>query len=247
VSATGTSASASTYRWRVASAFCAIVTLTVIAGYYVPAQREAARLRSEREALQAEQASALATLGALRADLGRTQGQIERLQRELDTPRSQSAKVRERIEKLERRLSAQFGRLAQGKMMVVSSAGDRVSVALAVPALFSARDRLTPNGRSLLCELAKTIMAEFKGQIRVTGYYGKARIVDSSLSGRHPTPWHLSAARAASAADALQRGCGAPADRFFVVGYGPRPAGPLGENVALEFVFRPEDDVRSQD
>ena len=236
-----------TQRWRVATGFLAVVTFTVIAGYYVPAYREASRLRSEREPLQAEQASALSALAELRADLGRTQAQIERLRLELDTPKSQSAKVRERIEKLERRLSAQFGRLAQGKMMVVSSAGDRVSVALAVPALFSTRDRLTPNGRSLLCELAKTIMAEFKGQIRVTGYYGNERSAGSGLSGRHPTPWHLSAARAASAADALERGCGAPADRFFVVGYGPRPAGPLGENVALEFVFRPEDDVRAQD
>lgn len=237
-----------TQRWRVATACLALVTFTVIAGYYVPARREASRLRGEREALQAEQASALGSLAALRADLGRTQAQIERLRLELDTPKSQSAKVRERIEKLERRLSAQFGRLAQGKMMLVSSAGDRVSIALAVPALFATRDRLTPNGRSLLCELAKTIMAEFKGQIRVTGYYGKERSAGSSgLSGRHPTPWHLSAARAASAADALERSCGAPAERFFVVGYGPRPAGPLGENVALEFVFRPEDDVRAQD
>lgn len=241
----GSRSPASAYRWRVASGFCAIVTLTVIAGYYVPAYREAARLRVEREALQAAQGSSLALLTELRADLSRTQEQIERLRLELDAPKSQSARVRERIEKLERLLSAQFGRLAQGKMMVVSSAGDRVSVALAVPALFSTRDRLTPNGRSLLCELAKTIMAEFKGQIRVTGYYGKARIDDSSLVGRHPTPWHLSAARAASAADALERSCGAPPDRLFVVSYGPRTAGPLGENVALEFVFRPEDDVRS--
>ncbi len=247
MSSSGTGTAATTYRWRIASAFCAIVTFTVIAGYYVPAYREAARLHLEREALQSAQASALSALAALRADLGRTQAQIERLRLELDTPRSQSTKVRERIEKLERRLSAQFGRLAQGKMMVVSSAGDRVSVALAVPALFSARDRLTSNGRSLLCELAKTIMLEFNGQIRVTGYYGKQRVVDATLAGRHPTPWHLSAARASSAADALEHGCGAPADRFFVVGYGPRPAGPLGENVALEFVFRPEDDVRSED
>jgi hypothetical protein len=35
----------------------------------------------------------------------------------------------------------------------------------------------------------------------------------------------------------LEAGCGAPTDRFLIVGYGPRAAGPLGENVALEFVF----------
>jgi flagellar motor protein MotB len=124
-------------------------------------------------------------------------------------------------------------------MLAVTSASDRVSVALAVPALFSTRERLTPNGRELLCQLAKVIMSEFKGQIRVTGYYGQARL--DAASARHRTPWHLAAERASSAADALEHDCNAPADRFLVVSYGPRPAGPLGENVALEFIFRPED------
>jgi flagellar motor protein MotB len=118
-----------------------------------------------------------------------------------------------------------------------------VSVALAVPALFSSRERLTPNGRELLCQLSKIIMSEFKGQIRVTGYYGKPQL--DPASARRRTPWHLAAERAASAADALERDCNGPADRFLVVSYGPRAAGPLGENVALEFIFRPEDAMSS--
>ena len=126
-------------------------------------------------------------------------------------------------------------------MLVVSSAGDRVSVAIAVSGLFSARETVTESGRTLLCELAKTIMAEYKGQIRVTGYYGSSKIDDPVLAARHPSPWHLAAARASSAAAVLERDCAMPTERFQVVSYGPRAAGPLGENVAFEFVFSPGD------
>jgi chemotaxis protein MotB len=224
---------ASVSRWRVASGLFAIVTVT-IAGFYVPTYREAARLRIERQTLQAERQR-------LQADLARARAESTELRREVDSSRLDRTEVARRIEKLEQLLSAQFGRLIKGQMLFVSSAVDRVSVALAVPALFSTRDRLTKSGRALLCELAKTIMAEYQGQVRVTGYYGEPRLDDAELAAGSLSPWHLSAARAASAADALENDCGAPADRFFVVGYGPRPAGPLGENVALEFIFTPAD------
>jgi flagellar motor protein MotB len=235
----GSRPDASAYRWMIASAFCAIATFTVVVGYYLPTYREAARLRSEHQTLAADRVASSASFEQLRAELTQSQAQYAALARELESAKNDSAKVRSRIEKLERVLSAQFGRLAREKMLVVSSASDRVSVALAVPTLFSSRERLTPNGRELLCELSKVIMSEFKGQIRVTGYYGKEQL--DPASARRRTPWHLAAERAASAADALEHDCNAPAERFLVVSYGPRTAGPLGENVALEFIFRPED------
>lgn len=235
------SAAASAYRWRIACGFCAVVTFTVIAGYYVPSLREAAQLRREREALEAANAASNAALERLQLELRQQQAENESLRQGLASPRDQGADVRARIEKLERLLSAQFARLAQAEVLLVSSAAERVSVAIAVPALFSARDHLTSNGRELLCQLSKAIMSEYGGQIRITGYYGKPRL--DPEDARRGTPWHLAAARAASAADALERECKAPAERFLVVSYGPRAAGPLGENVALEFIFRPEDGV----
>jgi flagellar motor protein MotB len=241
----GSHPAASAYRWMIASGFCAIATFTVVVGYYLPTYREAARLRSEHQTLAAERAAASASIEQLQTQLTQSQAQSAALARELESAKGDGAKVRDRIEKLDRLLSAQFGRLAREKMLVVSSASDRVSVALAVPALFSSRERLTPNGRELLCQLSKVIMSEFKGQIRVTGYYGKPQL--DPASARRRTPWHLAAERAASAADALERDCNGPADRFLVVSYGPRAAGPLGENVALEFIFRPEDAISSSE
>jgi chemotaxis protein MotB len=233
---------ASAYRWRFAAGFCAIAAFTVTVAYFIPARREATRLRAERSQLLENQATERAALEHVRGELAASRAESERLQREAASAQGATASVRQRIEKLERLLSAQFGRLEQAKMLVLSSAGDRVSVALAAPALFpTSAARVTANGKTLLCELARTIMAEFKGQIRVTGYYGKDEIDDPSLSARFASPWQLSAARAAGAAEVLERDCRAPVERFMVVAYGPRSAGPLGENVALEFIFRPED------
>lgn len=232
----------SAYRWKIASGFCAVVTFTVVVGYHVPLYREAARLRTEQAALLAEKTQTAADRERLRADLERVRSESERLRRDVEAPRANAARVKQRIEKLTRVLSSQFGRLVQAKMLVVSSADDRMSVALAVPALFGGGPaRVTANGRSLLCELTRTILDEYRGQLRVTGYYGAEKLTDASLSARYASPWQLSAARAASAAEVLASDCAAPAERLLVIGYGPRAAGPLGENVALELIFRPED------
>jgi len=232
----------SAYRWKIASGFCAVVTFTVVVGYYVPLYREAARLRTEQATLLEAKAKAGADLDGLRAELERVRSDAERLQRDVDAPKTSATRVKQRIENLTRVLSSQFGRLVQAKMLVVSSADDRMSVALAVPALFGGGPaRVTPNGRTLLCELTRTILDEYRGQLRVTGYYGEEKLTDPSLSARYASPWHLSAARAASAAEVLAGECAAPPERLLVVGYGPRAAGPLGENVALELIFRPED------
>lgn len=225
-------------RWRFAAGFCAVAAFTVIVGYYVPLRRETLRLKTEQGALAESARAARADLARAESELGAARDQNRELASALAGQKEALAKTQERIEKLKERLTAQFSRLHQAKLLTVASAADRVSVAVAASVLFvDQRPVVTANGRSLLCDLAKTIMAEFSGQIRVTGYYGKPAIAERELARRYATPWELSAVRAAAAVDALEKTCRAPTDRFLAVGYGPRAAGPLGENVALEFVF----------
>lgn len=226
--------------WRFASGFLFFGTLTVVAGYYVPLRREAIRLRTEQAALRLElgelkraepgapraSSPAAATAPAPGAALPES------------AARPSPGQVAQRRERLEAHLSSEFAELIQQRRLAVSSAGDRMSVAVASPLLFpGGAPQMSRGGRTLLCQLAKSIMADFSGQLRITGYYGKARIVEPRLARRYGTPWQLSAARAAQAVDVLERDCQAPTERFLVVGYGPRSAGPLGENVALEFIF----------
>ena len=205
--------------------------LTVVAGYYVPLRREARRLRAEGDSLRGE-------LSQTRAEL--KQALDARQPEALSAPSDAAPKngARLRIERLEARLRERFGDLAQSQQLSLAAASDRMSVAIANAQLFSgASVDISGSGRSLLCDLAQTVMAEFDGQLRVTGYYGKPRIVEPTLRKRYASPWELSAARAARAVDVLVRDCHAPAERFLAVGYGPRAAGPLGENVAFEFIF----------
>ena len=225
-------------RWRFASGFCVIVTFTVIVGYYVPLYREATRLRASRASLTSTANEVNLARAKLEIALADLQGQHAQLSAQVDAKQKDLTHVTARIEKLKGALRSEFSKLQQAKLLTIASAADRVSVAVSTTVLFADRRPLiTPNGKSLLCQLGKSIMAEFNGQIRVTGYYGKPRILEPDLAARFGTPWELSAVRAAAAVQALETTCGAPAERFLVVGYGPRAAGPLGENIALEFVF----------
>ena len=252
-------ARSSARRWRFASGFLFFGALTVVAGYYVPARREARKLRVEQAGLQRDLAAARFELGqalanasaaakpAAAAALGSATADADRAEASAKAAAPAPAndlatRVRPRIDRLEARLHERFSDPSRAETLSISSAGDRVSVAIAIAQLFPAGNlEVAESGRTLLCQLAQTIMAEFNGQLRITGYYGKPRIVEPELRRRYATPWELSAARAARAVDVLVRQCQAPAERFLVVGYGPRAAGPLGENVAFEFIFTEAD------
>jgi len=215
--------------------------MLAVSGYCWSLRRDTARLRAEHERLaEGEQAARMELDDARSAQL-RAESRLAPLEQAARERDASSADIRRRSEKLERVLSTQFGRLARAHMLLVSGADDRLSVALAVPALFPAgRTQVTANGRALLCELAQAIMQHHDGQIRVSGYYGQSAISEPALA-RYATPWQLSAARAASATAVLVRDCKLAPERLYTVGYGPRAPGPLGENVALELILSRRD------
>jgi flagellar motor protein MotB len=152
--------------------------------------------------------------------------------------RRQREAVQRRVAALKAQLKRRFRELDDANVMVVSSKDDRMSVALARQTLFPEDSTtISPSGRVLLCELSQAIVEGVKGQIRVTGYYGRPDIESRPLAQRYRTSWELTASRAAAATEALVTACGTPTERLLSVGYGPRAAGPLGENVAFEFVL----------
>jgi chemotaxis protein MotB len=226
--------------WRFAAGFLFFGTLTVVAGYYVPLRREALRLRTEQTTLRRQLEESTHALDAVPAasPSAPASAPLSAVAPPGGATQPNSGDLAQRRERLEASLRSQFAELIQRRQLNVSSAGDRMSVAVASPLLFPGEaPQMSSGGRTLLCQLAKSIMADFSGQLRITGYYGKPSIVEPRLARRYTTPWQLSAARAAQAVDVLERDCRAPPERFLVVGYGPRAAGPLGENVALEFIF----------
>jgi flagellar motor protein MotB len=255
------SARSSARRWRFASGFLFFGALTVVAGYYLPLRRETVRLRADSAQLRREldqtqrelateltrprEAAPARPPAATPASLSLTPGVASAAppgSSERTAHEDKQRAVKQRIERLEKRLDQRFGELSRAQQLSLSSAGDRVSVAVASSRLFTANSvDVGAQGRSLLCELSEQITSDYQGQLRVTGYYGKPRIAEPVLQRRYRTPWERSAARAARAVDVLVRDCKAPAERFLAVGYGPRAAGPLGENVAFEFIVGESD------
>lgn len=241
MSPTARTGSEATRRWQIACAICVALLVALSVGYAWPLRREVSQLRDAGRALDERERDARAALEETREELTHARSRLARMDDDTRDEDATAADVRQRLEKLERVLSTQFGRLARAEMLLVSSAGDRLSVALAIPALFPlGRTTVTSNGRALLCELAQTILQHHVGQLRVSAYYGKPAISEPALA-RYGSPWQLAAARAASAAAVLERDCELAAERVYAVAYGPRAPGPLGENVALELVLSQRD------
>jgi chemotaxis protein MotB len=211
-----------------------------VAGFYLPLRRSGERLQVRVDEAETSLRQHLEESRAQLLELESARDKATALAREIDTQNVALVDVKERIARLEQRLAGRFRLLRDAQMLNVTSAGDRLSIALSTDVLFPGdRATIPKNGRILLCQLSKILLEELSEEIRVTGYFGKAQIEGAKLKSLYDSTWELSAVRAATVAKVLERGCGAPTDRFLVVGYGPRPAGPLGANVAFEMIVKP--------
>lgn len=225
-------------RWKSLAGLLAIGLFAVLGGFLLPLKRSELRLR---EALAASHQLTNEKTAALEAELKVANERGADLARQLEVQGAATLEVQKRIEALASTLTERFRRLDSNGLLAITSAGDRVSVAVSNKLLFPGSRTVIPkHGRVVLCQLSKVLLSEFSDQIRVTGYFGKSKIDRRRLRSRYRSTWELSAARAAAAARVLEQGCGAPTDRFVVVAYGPRAAGPIGENVAFELIVQPE-------
>ena len=116
-----------TRRWQIACAMTVALLVAVSLGYAWPLRREVSRLRDAERALDEREREALATLEETRDKLTRAQSRLARLDDDARDKDETATDVRHRLDKLERVLSTQFGRLARADMLLVSSAGDRLS------------------------------------------------------------------------------------------------------------------------
>lgn len=107
---------------------------------------------------------------------------------------------------------------------------------------------LKPAGKRLLSRIARTLNGQEiqSGSIRVEGHTDNLPILSRAVHEKYPTNWHLSAARAASAVEFLQREANVPAVRLRAVGLGEfRPVASneteqgRAENRRIEIVIEP--------
>ncbi len=224
-------------RWgRVFAGLLFVAGATFIAAYYLPLYRAHQKLAEQyRELGQRSQ--------GLAESASRAQGELkaaiearDQLQAERDLRDSAKKSTGEQQERAKIALSSKLDKyLKKGNAALLVSAGS-LFVALDSAVLFLPQKLdLTPTGRALLCDVAKTSEAK---ALTVRASVAAGSVVPPALAVNYPNAWALSAGRAAAVAQALEQTCSFPAAQLSATGNGSQqPVAGLkltGDPVELE-------------
>lgn len=137
-----------------------------------------------------------------RALLDEKQNEIDVLREDLDAAYAEIDRLTAENASLDRQLREAMDRVATG-----ASNGERGETVAVLPTdiLFaSGSAELTPEGAARLAEVAATLRREHAGrEVRIEGYTDD-KPIGPNLTGRYPSNWELSAARAGMVARHLQ-------------------------------------------
>lgn len=226
-------------RWgRVFGGLLFVAVATFVAAYYLPLYRSHQKLAEQyRELGQRSQTLSEAvtrTEGELKAATAvRDELQAEHDQRARATKTSDEQRDRVRAAlavKLDKQLKKHAAALPTGT-------GPLLVAFDSAQLFFPLKLDLTPAGRALVCDVAKTSEAK---TIAVRASLPADSVVPPALAGSYPSPWALTGVRAAAVAQALQ-GCGVAADKLSATGNGNQPIIPSlelsGDPLVLEIGF----------
>ena len=206
-------------RWgRVFGGLLFVAGATFVAAYYLPLYRAHQKLADQyRELGQRSQALA-ETVTRVQGELKASIEARDQLQAEHDLRESGKKSTGEQQERIKLALSSKLDKyLKKGNAALVVSAGS-LFVALDSAILFQPQKlELTPTGRALLCDVAKT--SEAKG-LTVRASLATGSEVPPALAASYPNPWALSAGRAAAVAQSLEQACSFPAAQLSATGNG---------------------------
>ncbi|MGK3966573.1 hypothetical protein WMF38_20590 [Sorangium sp. So ce118] len=227
--AAGSSAGSSSFsRWvRVVPALLLVVSATFVAAYYVPLRRAHLLLIQEQQKANQKGKELEQTLSQVRGELQAKTAEVEKLEAE----RQQAAAVKrsglERVEQLKTELAGKLDRQIKKGVAALAVVDGQAFVALPESAVFVAnKTDVSLQGQGLLCQVAGALSTAGQGPIRVGAVSGPPDSVPPALQGAYTTAWALSAARAASVAQAVEAKCSIPGARLFAVGHAEHdPAG----------------------
>ncbi|XXX78417.1 hypothetical protein WMF30_06560 [Sorangium sp. So ce134] len=234
VAASNSAGSSGFRRWvRLVPALLLVASATFVAAYYVPLHRAHVLLLEEQRKSNQRGKDLEQTLSQVRGELQQKTAQVEKLEAERKQTEDAKKSGLERIEQLKTELAAKLDKPIKKGVAAVAVADGQAFVVLPETAVFAPyKLDVSPQGRALLCQVAGAVAAIGQAPIRVGAVSGPPDQVPPVLLRDHPTPWALSAARAASVAQALQDACSVPGARLSAVGHAEHdPAGAaLGES-----------------
>ncbi|WP_437571667.1 hypothetical protein [Sorangium sp. So ce542] len=234
VGASNSAGSSGFRRWvRLVPALLLVASATFVAAYYVPLRRAHLLLIEEQRRSNQRGKDLEQTLSQVRGELQQTTAQVEKLEAERRQTEDAKKSGLARVEQLKTELAGKLDKQIKKGTAAVAVADGQALVALPETAVFLAHKLdVSPQGRALLCHVAGAVAAIGQAPIRVGAVSGPPDLESPALKSGYPTPWALSAARAASVAQTLQDACSLPGARLSAVGHAEHdPAGAaLGES-----------------
>lgn len=206
-------------RWgRVFGGLFFVAVATFVAAYYLPLYRAHQKLAQQYQELGQRTQGLAETVSKVQGELKSASEARDQLQAEHDSHESAKKVSGEQQERLRAALSAKLDKfLKKGNTALLVNAGS-LFVAFDSAALFVPQKlELTPGGRALLCDVAKTSEAKV---LIVRASLAPGSGVPPALAGSYPNPWALSAGRAAAVAQSLEQACGFPPAQLSATGYG---------------------------
>jgi chemotaxis protein MotB len=206
-------------RWgRVFLGLLFVAVATFVAAYYLPLHRSHQKLADQYRELGQRSQGLVEAVSRAQGELKRTSEARDQLQAEHDLHESAKKSSGEQLERAKVALSSKLDKyLKKGNAALLVSGGS-LFVAFDSALLFMPQKlELTPAGRALLCDVAKTSEAKL---LTVRASLAAGSVVPPTLAASHPSPWALSAGRAAAAAQALEQGCSFPAAQLSAIGDG---------------------------
>jgi chemotaxis protein MotB len=162
------------------------------------------------EALQRSKAEAEARLEQLEA-------QRAEIARDVQIKEDELSRLKAASDELEEKLKAE---IAKGEIRL-SRANGRLTVDLVDKILFDSGDaRISRRGEEVLARVGAVLVRIEDRQVQVAGHTDDAPISER-LTGRYPTNWELSTARATNVVRFLEEKAHIPPGRLVASGYGP--------------------------
>ncbi|HEY0466751.1 MAG TPA: hypothetical protein VGC79_21235 [Polyangiaceae bacterium] len=209
-------------RWgRVFAGLFFVAVATFVAAYYLPLYRAHQKLAEQYRELGQRSQGLSETVTKLQTELKAASESRDQLQTEQAARESAKKTMGEQQERARVALSSKLDKyLKKGNAALLVSSGS-LFIAFDSALLFLPQKlELTPAGRALVCDVAKTSEAK---ALTVRASLADGTVIPPGLAASYPSPWALSAGRAASVAQALQS-CGLSAAQLSATGNGNQPA-----------------------
>ena len=206
-------------RWgRVIGGLLFVAVATFVGAYYLPLYRAHEKLAGQYRELGQRSQTLSETVTKVQGELKAATESRDQLQAEHDLHENAKKSSGEQQERAHLALSAKLDKyLKKGNAAVLVNAGTLLVAFDSALVFLPQKLDLTPTGRALLCDVAKTSEAK---SLVVRASLAAGAVVPPPLSVSYPNPWALSAGRAAAVAQALEQGCAFPAAQLSAVGDG---------------------------